>query len=268
MVRGIGSLMAVVAAVVAFSMTAAGSVVYIGGTGAISTSDPPEGPLGLLSGGEVATAVLDYEVTSSGQDMYLTLTVTNTSPAFLGTDTGAGIDAPEISDIMFCAPSVVTNMTLLSVDSVAASAAGWGFAYSQNHEPGSGFGFLKNNFDAFVDGGPPAPSPVIASIFDPCLTDGPGSPTLASPVSFIFKLSFAGVAAPEGMTDDWFVNKQILGNPTYVAAAKFMSGANGGSGTVTDGEAFPLPVPAPASLLLALVGLAGIRAGFRKSIQA
>jgi hypothetical protein len=78
MANRIACVMATFAAVMAFSMTAAGSVVYIGGPGAISTSEPPNGPLGLLSGGEVATATLDYSVTGSGHDIYLSLTVTNT----------------------------------------------------------------------------------------------------------------------------------------------------------------------------------------------
>jgi hypothetical protein len=254
--KQVASLLMVALGVLMISLAAAGSVVNIGGTGAISTSDSPNGPLGLLDGGEVATAQLVYSINTSGGVTTLTLTVTNTSPAVLGTDATTTPDAPVISDIMFSVPTDVTGMTLNSVGGVTGSA-GWDFSFDPNAEPSKGFGFLKNEFDAFLDGGPPGPAPVIASIFDPNINDGPGDP-VASPVMFVFTLAFSG-GLPAGFSADWFTDGNRLGDPEYLAAAKFMSGANGGSGTVTDGELPPPPppnlVPSPASIMSLLSGL-------------
>jgi len=237
-------------------LAAAGSVVDIGGTGAISTSAPPNGPLGLLSGAEVATAELAYTISTSGGVTTLTLTVTNTSPAVLGTDAVTIADAPVIRDIMFSAPTDVTGMTLDTVNGVSASMTGWDFTFDPDAVPAHGFGFLMDNFDAFADGGPPhSPAPVIASIYDPDITDGPGDP-VASPVMFVFTLAFAGGSAPAGFDADWFTEGNRLGDPTYIAAADFMSGANGGSGTVTGTRRPPFPtVPAPTALLSLFSGL-------------
>ena len=256
MARRTAVVLVALLAIAIMTTPSSASVVYIGGEGAVSTSDEPNGSLGLLSNGEVATATLEYSVNEIGGTAYLTLTVTNTSPAVLGTEAPTTPDAPSISDIMFNAPCVVSNMTLLTVGGESAADTGWDFAYDVNGEPGRGFGFLKAEFDAYADGGAPGdPAPVIASIFDPDLTDGPGKPTLASPIDFVFTLSFVGSQIPANFCADWFVNKDTLCLPTYIAAAKFVSGANGGSGTVTDD---PPLVPAPASLMLLLAGLAGV----------
>jgi len=255
--RQVAFLLMAALGIVMLPFAAAGSIVDIGGTGAISTSSPPNGPLGLLGGGEVATAELVYSISTSGGVTTLTLTVTNTSPAVFGTDAVSVADAPVISDIMFSVPTDVTGMTLTTVDGVSASTTGWDFAYDPDAEPSHGYGFLKNNFDAFVDGGPPGnPAPVIASIHDPDINDGPGDP-VASPVMFVFTLAFTGGSAPIGFSADWFVEGNRLGDPTYIAAADFKSGANGGSGTVT-GTGRPLfpTVPAPTALLSVFSGLA------------
>lgn len=231
-------------------LTASASVISIGGTGAIST-DSVYGSQGLLSGGETATATFDFTVSGST----LTLTVTNTSPSVPGTDVPTG-DAPVISDMFFHVPSAVVGMDFLTAAGVAGASSGWDFIFSPDHTPSTGFGFLKKVFDAGLEGGPGpgSPDPVIASINDPNIFDGPGDP-LASPVDFVFTLAFLGGSAPVGFSADWFVDPDILGAPTYLGAAKFMSGANGGSATVTDGDG-PPPVPEPAALVSLLAGLA------------
>ncbi len=257
MAKKFGSVLLAVVGVCVLSIAATGSVIDIGGAGAVSTSDPPYGPLGLLSEGEVGTAVLQYTLSDGG--VTLTLTVTNTSPAVTGTESPTTPDAPVISAVMFSVPTVITGMTLDTVDGEAASGTGWDFTFDPNAVPSTGFGFLKNNFDAFVDGGPgggPGPSPVIASVNDPDITDGPGDP-IASPVDFVFTLTFGG-GFPSGFDADWFIDPSKLGDPTWLAAADFMSGANGGSGPVTNGTLRPggETVPAPAALMSLMSGLA------------
>jgi hypothetical protein len=113
-----------------------------------------------------------------------------------------------------------------------------------------------NEFDAGIEGGPPS-GPVIASIYDPDILDGPANP-VASPVDFIFELQFAGGAIPSGFSADWFSNQVILGSPDYIAAAKFQSGADGGSGTVTN------TVPEPVSMVLLATSLGALVAGRKR----
>jgi len=240
----------------AIPIAAFGSQICIGGCGSCST-DYPDGPEGLLSGGETATATLEYALVDEDGVTKLILTITNTSPACCGTESPDIEDAPVISDVMFCAPGCISSIALDTVQGEAAADTGWEFEYDPNALPSSGFGFLKGNFDAFVEGGPPGnPAPVIGSIYDPCITDGPGKPTLASPVEFVFTVEFCDGITPAGFCSDWFVNKVNLGSPEYVAAAHFMSGANGGSSTVTS---LLVPVvPEPASILLVLCGMAGV----------
>jgi hypothetical protein len=239
--------LAVIAAMAVASASAC--TVYIGGPGAISTDDV-YGDEGLLSGGETATAIFDLSLSGST----LTLTVTNTSPAVLGTEAPVIPDAPVISDMFFQVPSAVTGMTYLTGGGVAAAISGWDFVYSPNNTPSSGFGFLQKVFDAGLNGGPGpgSPDPVISSIYDPNIFDGPGNP-LASPVDFTFSLAFPGGSEPAGFSTDWFCDLTILGDPVYLAAAKFMSGANGGSATVTDPP--PVTVPEPAAIVSLCAGL-------------
>ena len=244
-------------AVVLLFVMAAGataSSVHIGGIGAISTSDEPYGSLGLLDGGETATAILDFAVSGSNGDVFLTLTVTNTSPALLGTESPLIPDAPVIADIFFGIPGQVDMMSLLTVDGESASTAGWAFIFDPDAAPSSGYGFLKSTFDGALDGGPGAgdPDPVIGSIFDPDLGDEPGVPN-ASPVAFLMMVTLERTL-PSGFNADWFCDPASLGYPDYIAAAKFMSGANGGSGTVTDG----VTVPLPGGAVLGAAGLCGL----------
>lgn len=245
-------VLAALAVVTAMAVASASAcTVYIGGPGAIST-DSVYGDQGLLSGGETATAT--FELSLSGN--ILTLTVTNTSPAVLGTDAPVIPDAPVISDMFFQVPSAVTGMTYLTGGGVAAASSGWDFMFSPNNTPSTGFGFLKKVFDVGLNGGPGpgSPDPVIASINDPNIFDGPGDP-LASPVDFTFSLAYFGGTAPAGFSADWFCDPTILGDPEYLGAAKFMSGANGGSATVTDGDP-PPSVPEPAAIMSLCTGLA------------
>jgi len=230
--------------------SASGAVLEIGGPLAISTSDPPYGSEGLLSEGEVATATSGYVVAPDGSGLTLTLTVTNTSPAVTGTESPTVPDAPSISDIFFGVPASVETMTLLTAGGVSGSLSGWQFNYDPDATPSSGFGFLKGVFDSGLDGGPGGdlPDPVIASINDPVITDEPGDP-LASPVDFVFDLGFGAGGVPSGFSADWFCDAEILGYPDYIGAAKFMSGADGGSGTVTN------EVPEPATLVVFLTGM-------------
>jgi hypothetical protein len=240
-------------ALIILPLTAAASVIDIGGTGAVST-DSVYGSQGLLSGGETATATFEFTVSGST----LTLTVTNTSPSIPGTEVPTG-DAPVISDMFFHVPSAVEDMVFLTGAGVAAASSGWDFIFDPDNAPENGFGFLKKVFDAGLEGGPGpgSPDPVIASLNDPDLTDGPGDPKLASPVDFVFTLLFSGGDAPAGFSGDWFTDPDILGDPVYMAAAKFMSGANGGSATVTDGvDGGGNQVPAPASIMSLFAGLA------------
>lgn len=243
-------LAAITVIVIVAVASASACTVYIGGPGAIST-DSVYGDMGLLSGGETATAI--YELSLSGN--VLTLTVTNTSPAVLGIDAPLVPDAPVISDMFFQVPSAVTAMTYLTGGGVAAEDSGWDFVFSPGNTPYTGFGFLQKVFDVYMDGGPGpgSPDPVISSIYDPDIFDGPGNP-LASPVDFTFSLTFLGGSAPAGFSADWFCDGTILGNPEYIAAAKFMSGANGGSATVTNDDP-PPPVPEPAALVSLCAGL-------------
>lgn len=234
------------------SLSASASVIYVGGTGAFST-DGVYGSQGLLSGGETATATFAFSLA----DDVLTLTVTNTSPAVLGTDALVIPDAPVISDMFFHAPSAITGMQFLTAAGGAAAGSGWDFTYDPDMTPSSGFGFLKKIFDVGLDGGPDpgSPDPVIASVNDPNIFDGPGDP-MASPVAFTFKLTFLNNQMPVGFSANWFADGTILSDPPYLAAAKFMSGANGGSATVTSGD----PgggniIPAPASLVLLVTGI-------------
>lgn len=229
---------------------ASASVVQIGGVGAIST-DGVYGSQGLLSGGETALALFDFSISGTT----LSLTVTNISPAVLGTDAPLVPDAPVMSDMFFLTPSVITGMQFLTANGGPATGSGWIFTYDPNDTPSHGFGFLKKVFDGGLQGGPGTPTdpdPVIESVYDPDITDGPGNPKLASPVVFTFALSFFNNEIPSGFGGNWFTDRTILGDPEYLAAAKFMSGANGGSATVTDGVQ---PIPEPASVALALVGL-------------
>ena len=247
-------------ALLTLPLTAPASVINIGGTGAVST-DSVYGSQGLLSGGETATATFDFNVSGST----LTLTVTNTSPSMPGTEVPTG-DAPVISDMFFHVPSAVEDMVFLTGAGVVGALSGWDFIFDPDKTPSTGFGFLKKVFDADLDGGPgqDSPDPVIASLNDPDLTDGPGDPKLASPVDFVFTLLFSGGQAPVDFSGDWFTDPDILGDPVYLAAAKFMSGANGGSATVTDGVDYVVnPVPEPAALLLVCTGLLGLAAGRR-----
>lgn len=246
---------AAVAAFLLFAAVANAALIEIGGEGAISTSDSPYGELGLLDGGEVATATFGFVVNPVLGGMELVLTVTNTSPAVLGTDAPIVPDAPVISDIFFSIPSQIVGITLETAGGVAAGASGWDFAYDPDATPSSGFGFLKSVFDVGMEGGPDPVGldPVIASINDPDIYDGPGDP-LPSPVDFVFSLMFAGGVVPTGFSADWFCDNAILGYPDYIAAAKFMSGANGGSGTVTN------VVPEPATVLLLLTGVSALGA--------
>jgi hypothetical protein len=246
--------------IVLLPLMALGSVINIGGTGAIST-DSVYGSQGLLSGGETATATFDFTVSGST----LTLTVTNTSPSVPGTEVPTG-DAPVISDMFFHVPSDVIGMQFLTGAGVAAASSGWDFIFNPDHTPSTGFGFLKKVFDAGLEGGPGpgSPDPVIASINDPNIFDGPGDP-LASPVDFVFTLLFLGGQAPAGFSGDWFTDPGILGDPVYLAAAKFMSGANGGSATVTDGvDGGGHQAPEPAALVLVFTGLLAAIAGRRR----
>lgn len=236
-----------------------GVVLDIGGVGAISTNDPPYGELGLLDGGEVATATFEYAVvyTASGAD--LILTVTNTSPAVTGTDSPLIPDAPVICDIFFSVPTAVDMVEYVSSGGVDAALTGWDFSYSPDGEPSSGFGFLKSVFDTGLDGGPggDVPNPVISSIYDPLMSDNPGDP-IPSPLEFVFALTFEGGVVPVGFDDTWFADPAMLGYPDFTAAAKFISGANDGSGTVTN------VIPEPASVVFLLTGMmAAVAARYR-----
>lgn len=255
-------LASVAIAFFAVCVPASGCILEIGGLGAVSTSDPPLGDLGLLDGGEVATATFGYVVTPTATGVTLTLTVTNTSPAVTGTESPTVPDAPVITDIFFGVPTEVATMTFTSAAGVAGGSSGWGFSFDPNGNPSSGFGFLQNVFDVGAEGGPGPgePDPVIASINDPDIFDGPGDP-LASPVDFIFELTFVGGTIPSGFSNEWFCDAAILGNPDYIAAAKFISGANGGSGTVTNF------VPEPASILALAMGLMAAGAARRRKKQ-
>jgi len=239
-------------ALAALPVSAQASVIQIGGPGSVSLSDPPNGPLGLLSEGETATATFDFALSGST----LTLTVTNTSPAVTGTESPTVPDAPVISNMLFSAPSAVTGMSFVSAGGIAGNLTGWDFIFDPDNAPSSGFGFLRRVFDVGLEGGPGpgSPDPVIASIYDPNISDSPGDP-IASPLAFVFNLTFGG-GIPAGFSADWFVDNTILGDPDYLAAAKFLSGANGGSGTVTN------VVPEPATLVLLVTGAAA--AGFGK----
>lgn len=259
-------LIAAFAAVLAVSAGASAAVIDIGGTGAISTDDT-YGSLGLLSGGETATATLEFAVTCDMGVATLDLTVTNTSPAALGTDALVVPDAPVISDIFFAVPTVVTGMTFAGVNDSSPTGTGWLFTYLQDGEPDSGFGFLKTKFDAWVDGGEPnSPAPFIGSVNDPDLTDGPGY-SIASPVKFTFLLAFAGGTVPAGFCQADFLDDDALGSPDYLGAAKFVSGANGGSATVTGllSSDPPIGTPAPPAVILGLLGLAGVFAVRKRS---
>ncbi len=243
---------------VAVSLPASGAIKYIGGVGSVSTSDAPYGELGLLSAGEVATATFGFVVEPTAAGATLIVTVTNTSPAVTGIESPDIPDAPVITDIMFSVPQEVASISFVSAAGVSADLSGWGFGFEHDGQPSSGFGFLREVFDVHISGGPGpgSPNPVIASIYDPDIFDGPGDP-LGSPVDFVFDLTFVDGVFPLGFTGDWFCDSAILGNPDYIAAARFISGADGGSGTVT-------VVPEPASLVALVLGMAGAAAARRR----
>lgn len=255
---GIRCSILAVALIMATALCASGSVLQIGGPGAISTTDGAYGSQGLLSGGETATATFGYVVNPTATGADLILTVTNTSPAVTGSEAHSRADAPVISDVFFSIPDAITGVQFVSAGGVQAANSGWNFQFERNGTPSKGFGFLKNVFDVGLEGGPQSgsPDPVISSINDPNINDGPGDP-FASPYNFVFSLTFAGNQAPAGFNDGWFVNSQILGSPDYIAAAKFMSGANGGGGTVTNGNV--VPEPATIGLFLTSLGLLAVR---------
>lgn len=246
--------------VAAVCLPASGAIIEIGGPGAISTNDSPYGELGLLDAGEVATATFGYVVTPSATGATLTLTVINTSPAVTGIEAPIIPDAPVITDIFFSVPSIVDGVAFVSVGGAEGSSSGWDFSFDPDGNPSSGFGFLQNVFDTGLEGGPGAgsPDPVIASVNDPDLTDNPGD-QLASPVDFVFELTFVGGVYPPGFSGDWFCDQVVLGYPDYIAAAKFISGADGGSGTVTN------VVPEPASVVAMLMGLVGAALARKRS---
>ncbi|MHC4712229.1 MAG: PEP-CTERM sorting domain-containing protein [Planctomycetota bacterium] len=239
----------------AASVPASAAILEIGGLGAVSTSDPPYGDLGLLDQGEVATATFGYVVVPTATGATLTLTVTNTSPAVTGTESPVIPDSPVISDIFFSVPEIVASMTFVSASGTPGASSGWDFSYDPDGNPSSGFGFLNSVFDVGAEGGPGPgePDPVIGSIYDPDLTDSPGDP-IASPVDFVFDLTFVGGVYPVGFSGDWFCDQVVLGYPDYIAAAKFISGADGGSGTVTN------YVPEPATVVGLIGGMLGIAA--------
>ena len=237
------------------------AVMQIGGPGCVSTSDPPWGALALLCGGEKATADVEFDISSTDDGAVLTLCVTNTSPAVPGADMSGIADAPVICDVLFGVPEVVTGMSLRTVNGAAAASSGWYFEFDPDSCPGTGFGFLRSDFDGWLAGGPPGkPAPVIASIYDPDITDGPGD-AVASPVYFVFLLGFGG-AVPSGFSADSFCDGACMGDPEYMGAGRFMSGANGGSGTVT--ASVQQVVPAPGAAVLLLAGLAGLAVGRRR----
>ena len=252
-------MLQVVLILLAASVPASGTILEIGGEGAISTSPSPYGEMGLLDMGEVATATFGYVIVPTATGATLTLTVTNTSPAVLGIEAPVIPDAPVISDIFFSVPQVISGVTFISAGGTAAASSGWEFTYDPDGAPSSGFGFLKSVFDVGLEGGPDPVGldPVIASIYDPDIYDGPGDP-LASPVDFVFELTFVGGVLPPGFTSDWFIDNVVLGYPDYIGAAKFMSGADGGSGTVTN------VVPEPATIVCVLGGILGAAALRRK----
>ncbi len=244
--------LALACALVLLATAASASSVLMGGPGAISTNDEPYGSQGLLDRGEVATAILDFAVAETAGGAELTLMVTNTSPAVLGIDSPLEPDAPVIADIYFSMPSVINTAVLVSAAGQPAAGSGWDFTFAPDAAPSSGLGFLTSVFDGALDGGPGpgSPDPVIASIYDPNIFDGPGQPW-ASPFEFIFGLSFEGGAVPVGFDGGWFCDAVILGQPEYIAAAKFISGADGGSGTVTTGNG----IPAPGAFVLGMLGV-------------
>lgn len=253
MLKGI---VAILALMVVLPLAADASVINIGGAGSVSTTDGAYGRQGLLSNGEVGTATLSFAITGVDHDI-LSLTVTNTSPAAFGNESGSIADAPVISDIYFNIPPQISGMQLLSVGGSPTAQSGWDFGYAPGGEPSKGGGFLKKGFDVALLGGPGpgSPDPVISSIYDPNPGDGPGDPVGTS-TTFQFRLTFDGGHAPAGFVDAWFSNLSMLGDPKYLAAVKFQSGADGGSGLVTDNGAGGTPIiPEPIEVVSLVWGL-------------
>ncbi len=239
----------VVLLLVIFAARADASTIHIGGAGCISTSDEPYGSQALLDGGEVATATLDFNVTEGSGSVFLAMTVTNTSPAVLGSESPDVPVAPVIVDVFFSVPSVVGMMSLLEVNGEDASATGWEFVFDPENVPARNYGFIRSTLDGGIygAGNPSDGRSVISSIEEPDREHNSWV-VYASPVDFVMSLSFDN-GVPDGFSGSWFTSRSLFEDRSYLAAAKFISGADGGSGTVTS------VVPLPGGALLGAVGL-------------
>lgn len=242
------------------------STLYIGGPGTDSYVGRTASGEGFLSRGEVATATFGFVVDPTLTGATLTLTVTNTSPAVVaetdylvtwvptgGPGSFSTADAPVLTNIFFSMPDSVAGVTLESVNGQTPTDAHWKAFFGQDGTPGSGYGFLNNDFDVCVSGNPSNSSvtPVIASIYDPNIADEPGSP-ISGPVDFVFSLTFENGVTPAGLNANWFRDYSILGAPDYIAAAKFTDGAFTGRGTVTN------VVPEPATIVMLLTSMSAL----------